>query len=55
MMIVWAVIFGYFVFGNIPKPQTFIGAAIIVAAGLFIYFREQKVGLPPSEEIAPER
>lgn len=55
MMIVWAVVFGYFVFGNIPKLQTFIGAAIIVAAGLFIYFREQKVGLQPSEEIAPER
>jgi drug/metabolite transporter (DMT)-like permease len=54
-MIVWAVIFGYLVFGNIPKAQTLIGAAIIVAAGLFIYFREQKIGLPVEPELPPER
>ena len=54
-MIVWAVIFGYFVFGNVPKPETLIGAAIIVAAGLFIYFREQKAGLPIEPELPPER
>ena len=54
-MIVWAVIFGYLVFGNVPKAQTLVGAAIIVGAGLFIFFREQQVGLPPSPELAPER
>jgi drug/metabolite transporter (DMT)-like permease len=54
-MIIWAVIFGYFVFGNVPSPQTLVGAAIIIGAGLFIFFREQQVGLPPAPEIAPER
>jgi drug/metabolite transporter (DMT)-like permease len=55
MMIVWAVIFGYFVFGNVPSVQMLIGAAIIIGAGLFIFFREQTVGLDPREELAPER
>ncbi|MFC7396816.1 DMT family transporter [Chelatococcus sp. GCM10030263] len=40
-MIVWAVIFGYVFFADIPRPETLIGAAIIVAAGLFIFLREQ--------------
>lgn len=54
-MIVWAVIFGYLVFGNVPKAQTLIGAAIIVAAGLFIYLREQQTGRPLQPELPPER
>ena len=54
-MIVWAVIFGYLVFGNVPKVQTLIGAAVIVAAGLFLFFRESSIGLPLEKELAPER
>ena len=40
-MIIWAVAFGYLVFGDIPSTATFIGAAIIIAAGLYIFLREQ--------------
>jgi drug/metabolite transporter (DMT)-like permease len=54
-MIVWAGIFGYFFFSNLPSLQVIVGAAIIIGAGLFIFFREQKAGLPPSAEAAPER
>jgi drug/metabolite transporter (DMT)-like permease len=54
-MIVWAVIFGYVFFANVPNAQTLVGAAIIIGAGLFIFFREQRVGKPAAEEIAPER
>jgi drug/metabolite transporter (DMT)-like permease len=54
-MIVWAVIFGYIFFANVPSAQTLIGAAIIIGAGLFIFFREQRIGKPAAEEIAPER
>ncbi|WP_366657136.1 DMT family transporter [Fodinicurvata sp. EGI_FJ10296] len=39
----WAVIFGYFFFGDIPRWNMLIGAAVIVGAGLYIYFREQRV------------
>jgi drug/metabolite transporter (DMT)-like permease len=43
-MIVWAVIFGFAVFGDVPSHATIIGAAIIIAAGLYIFLREQKLG-----------
>ncbi len=43
-MIVWAVAFGYIVFGDIPSTATFIGAAVIIAAGLYIFLREQAQG-----------
>ena len=33
-MIVWAVMFGYFVFGDVPQPATIVGAAIIIGAGI---------------------
>jgi drug/metabolite transporter (DMT)-like permease len=43
-MIVWAVLFGFFVFGDVPRPATILGAAIIIAAGLYIFLRERKLG-----------
>lgn len=43
-MIIWAVIFGYAVFGEVPSHATLIGAAIIIAAGLYIFLREQAMG-----------
>jgi len=43
-MIVWAVIFGFVVFGDVPSWATIIGAAIIIAAGLYIFVREQQLG-----------
>ena len=43
-MIVWAVAFGYVVFGDVPEPATIVGAAIIIGAGFYIFLREQKLG-----------
>jgi drug/metabolite transporter (DMT)-like permease len=43
-MIVWAVIFGFVVFGDVPSWQTIVGASIIIGAGLYIFLREQKLG-----------
>jgi drug/metabolite transporter (DMT)-like permease len=43
-MIVWAAIFGYLVFGDVPSVTTIIGVAIIIAAGLYIFLREQELG-----------
>jgi drug/metabolite transporter (DMT)-like permease len=51
--ILWAIVFGYFVFGDVPDAPLLIGAAIIVAAGIFIFRREQvravknDAGIPP--------
>jgi drug/metabolite transporter (DMT)-like permease len=43
-MIVWAVMFGYVVFGDVPSAATIVGAAIIIGAGLYIFIREQQLG-----------
>ena len=43
-MIIWAVIFGFVVFGDVPSPATIIGASIIIGAGLYIFLRERKLG-----------
>jgi len=43
-MIVWAVMFGYLVFGDVPQMATIAGAAIIIASGLYIFLRERKLG-----------
>jgi len=42
-MIVWAVALGWMVFGDVPDAFTLGGAAIIIAAGLYILWREQIV------------
>jgi len=42
-LLFWGIVFGWLVFDDVPRPAVLIGAAIIVAAGLFIFFREQKV------------
>ncbi len=42
-LLFWAVIFGYLVFADVPRPAMLAGAAIIVGAGLFIFFRSRKV------------
>ena len=42
-MIIWAVIFGYFVFNDVPTIHILIGAAIIVIAGIYIFLRERRL------------
>lgn len=44
-LLVWAMIFGWVFFSETPRLTTIIGAAFIVASGLFIFFREQQLGL----------
>lgn len=41
-MIIWAVIFGYVAFGDVPTVATLIGAAVIIGAGFYIFLREQR-------------
>jgi drug/metabolite transporter (DMT)-like permease len=40
-LIVWAVLLGFLFFGDWPKNHVLIGSAIIVAAGIYIFVREQ--------------
>jgi drug/metabolite transporter (DMT)-like permease len=42
-LIVWAIVFGFAAFGDVPQAHTLIGAAIIVASGIVIFLREQRL------------
>jgi len=37
---VWATLLGYFVFAEVPAAMVFAGAGVVIAAGLFIAWRE---------------
>ncbi|MGT2439884.1 DMT family transporter [Bradyrhizobium betae] len=52
-MIVWAVIFGFVVFGDVPSMATIVGAAIIIGAGFYIYLRERDLGRAGGEVNPP--
>ncbi|HET8726631.1 MAG TPA: DMT family transporter [Alphaproteobacteria bacterium] len=39
---VWAVIFGLWLFGDRPDPVTFSGATVVIASGLYILWRETR-------------
>jgi drug/metabolite transporter (DMT)-like permease len=41
--LVWALIVGYVVFGDFPRPLTLVGAAIVVGTGLFTFYRERRL------------
>ena len=43
--LIWATLFGYVVFGDVPAPAVLIGASIVIAAGLFIVYRERQLGI----------
>ena len=40
---VWAIALGYLIFSEIPEPLVMAGAAIVIAAGLFIVWRERRL------------
>ena len=40
-LILWAIIIGYLLFNDIPTVRTFIGVALIIGAGVYIYIREK--------------
>jgi drug/metabolite transporter (DMT)-like permease len=42
---IWALIFGYVLFGEIPLPAVLIGATIVIASGLFVVLREHRLAV----------
>jgi drug/metabolite transporter (DMT)-like permease len=40
--LIWAILLGYAVWGDVPTPAAALGAALIVGSGLFVFHREQK-------------
>ncbi|ODP36859.1 DMT family transporter [Sphingomonas turrisvirgatae] len=52
--LIWATLFGWLLFGALPDGWTFIGAPVIVASGLYIFWRERRLGLRASPVIAAD-
>ena len=50
--LVWAMIFGFAVFNNIPNLWTLVGAGIIVASGLYVLYRERALDAGPDADPA---
>jgi len=42
--IVWALVLGYLVFGDVPDRWMLVGCAVIVASGLYVFYREAVLG-----------
>lgn len=49
---IWAVALGYLVFGDIPSLRIVAGASIVIAAGLYLIWREHRLGLSRPERPA---
>ena len=44
-VILWGILYGYFLFDEVPSTNTYIGALIIVISGLIIISRQKKIGV----------
>jgi drug/metabolite transporter (DMT)-like permease len=43
LMLVWALMFGFFIWGDIPSVSLLVGSAIVVTTGLFLFLREARL------------
>jgi drug/metabolite transporter (DMT)-like permease len=43
LMLVWALVFGFVIWGEIPSISLLIGSSIVVATGLFLFLREARL------------
>jgi drug/metabolite transporter (DMT)-like permease len=41
----WALLLGYWLFGELPDKLVYLGAGIVAAAGLFVIWRERQLGM----------
>jgi drug/metabolite transporter (DMT)-like permease len=41
----WALLLGYWLFGELPSALVYVGASIVAGAGLFVIWRERALGL----------
>jgi drug/metabolite transporter (DMT)-like permease len=43
LMLVWALGFGFFIWGDVPSASLLAGSAIVVVSGLFLFWREARL------------
>ncbi len=40
--IIWAILIGYWIWGDIPTPRLYLGMAIIIGSGMYMLYRERQ-------------
>lgn len=43
--IIFGMVVAYYLFGEVPQPMMLIGTVIVISAGIFIIYRERRLGL----------
>ena len=46
----WALLLGYWLFGELPDTLVYVGATIVATAGLYVIWRERQLGLQRARE-----
>lgn len=46
----WALLLGWWLFGELPAPLVYVGGVIVAGAGLFVIWRERQLGLKRRRE-----
>ncbi|MCX5515193.1 EamA family transporter [Kaistia algarum] len=49
---IWAIAVGIFLFSNLPTATMLVGSAIVIGSGMFVIFREHRLGVRRSREEA---
>ena len=44
-VILWGIVYGYFLFDEVPSASSYIGALIIIISGLIIISRQKQIGV----------
>ena len=53
--ILWAMLIGFLVFNDRPTAAVLGGAAIVIAAGIFVVWRESRLGIKRAEQEVASR
>jgi drug/metabolite transporter (DMT)-like permease len=49
----WAILLGFLIWGDLPDPAKLFGAVIVAASGLFVVYRETALGRRPTASLHP--
>ncbi|WP_068313226.1 DMT family transporter [Polycladidibacter hongkongensis] len=52
--IIWMILLGYFVFGDVPQTHTMIGASVVIGSGIYLLLREHYLAQRASKRASTE-
>jgi drug/metabolite transporter (DMT)-like permease len=50
LTLIWALLVGFFLFGQVPEMLVLVGAALVIVAGLIVIWRESVLGIQARKE-----